>query len=165
MARYRIGDAECDAQMPDGSTVTIDGRRMRLDVMSEGGGGAEFMLDGRYHRVRYVSASASSLDLLVDGVPVAVGLHPGLDSVVYKNAGGAGPGGGVQAALRSKIPGKVVSVSVSEGDEVSEGDPVCTLESMKMQVAVAAHRSGTVTSVRAREGGNVAKGDVIAEIS
>ena len=88
MARYRIGDAELDAQMPDAETVVIDGRRMRLAVMSEGGGQVEFTLDGKYHRVRYASASSSSLDMLVDGVPVAVGLSPGLDAVVYKNAGG-----------------------------------------------------------------------------
>lgn len=167
--KYRAAGSECEARISAGAgssmTVTIDGRDMRLQVMSERGGWTEFTLDGRYHRVRFAETSSSSLELLVDGVPVSVGLHPGLDDIVYKNAGGAGAGGGVQAALRSKIPGKVVSVSVSAGDSVSEGDPVCTLESMKMQVTVAAHRSGTVSSVKAREGGNVAKGDVIAEIS
>lgn len=169
MARYKIGKTESDAEISAGAgdamTVTIDGRRLGLRIMSERGGWTEFALDGKYYRVRYVDASSSSLELLVDGVPVAVGLHPGLDGIVYKNAGGAGAEGGVQTSLRSKIPGKVVSVSVSEGDQVSEGDPVCTLESMKMQVSVTAHRSGKVTSVKASEGGNVAKGDTIVEIS
>lgn len=166
---YKIGKTDSDASISAGAgdslTVAIDGRKLSLRVMSERGGRIEFVLDGKYHRVRYVDMSSSSLDMLVDGVPVTVGLHPNLDDIVYKNAGGAGAAGGVQAALRSKIPGKVVSVSVSEGDQVSEGDPVCTLESMKMQVSITAHRSGEVTSVKASEGGNVAKGDIIAEIS
>ena len=42
-----------------------------------------------------------------------------------------------QLALKSQIPGKVVSIAVEhEGDSVKKGDVVCTLESMKMQVAV-----------------------------
>lgn len=163
MARYRINGTDCEASLSSDS-VSVDGRDLSLRVMSCEGDTVEFMLDGRYHRARYAGAGSSSLDLVIDGVPVPVDLNPGLDAVVYKNAGGAAQGG-VPAALRSKIPGKVVSVSVSAGDEVSEGDPVCTLESMKMQVTVAAHRAGTVKSVKISEGGNVAKGDVIAEIS
>lgn len=161
--RYRINGRDCEADMSGGS-VSVDGRRLSLRMLSCEGDTVEFMLGGAYHRARYSGAGSSSLDIVVDGVPVSVDLNPGLDSVVYKNAGGAGAGG-TPAALRSKIPGKVVSVSVSVGDEVSEGDPVCALESMKMQVSVAAHRAGTVKSVRVSEGGNVAKGDVIAEIS
>lgn len=163
MARYRINGTDCEASMSAGS-VSVDGRDLSLRVLSCEGDTVEFMLDGRYHRARYAGAGSSSLDLVIDGVPVSVDLNPGLDEVVYKNAGGAAQGG-VPVALSSKIPGKVVSVSVSAGDEVSEGDPVCTLESMKMQVSVAAHRAGTVKSVKVSEGGNVAKGDVIAEIS
>lgn len=163
MARYRINGRDCEASMSAGS-VWVDGKELGLGVLSCEGDTVEFMLGGRYHRARYAGAGSSSLDLVIDGVPVSVELNPGMDEVVYKNAGGAARGG-VPAALRSKIPGKVVSVSVSAGDEVAEGDAVCTLESMKMQVSVAAHRAGTVKSVKVSEGGNVAKGDVIAEIS
>ena len=67
-------------------------------------------------------------------------------------------------ALKSQIPGKVVSIAVNEGDSVNTGDVVCTLESMKMQVAVKAHKAGSIKSIKIKEGGSVAKGDLIAEI-
>jgi len=66
--------------------------------------------------------------------------------------------------LKSQIPGKVVSIAVTDGDSVMKGDVVCTLESMKMQVAVKAHKDGVVKSIKVKESGTVAKGDVIADI-
>jgi biotin carboxyl carrier protein len=57
-----------------------------------------------------------------------------------------------------------VSISVSEGDSVQKGDVVCTLESMKMQVAIKAHKDGVVKTIKVKETGTVAKGDVVTEI-
>ena len=66
--------------------------------------------------------------------------------------------------MKSQIPGKVVSISVKEGDNVKKGDVICTLESMKMQVAVKAHKDGIVKTLKVKETATVAKGDIIAEI-
>ena len=151
-------------------SISINGSTHQLRVLDVTARGmVEFIMDGRYHRARQVSRSTRDMAVMIDGVTVSLGMHADLDKIVYKNSGGAGAGGkggagDVQSALKSQIPGKVVSVSVSEGDSVRKGDVVCTLESMKMQVAVKSHRDGTVRNMRARESATVAKGDVIAEI-
>ena len=147
--------------------VRIDGDEQDLRVLSMGPRGAEFLLGGRYHSVRYVRASTACMEMVIDGEPVELSMHSDLDEIVYKNSGGSGAGGAggaADATLRSPIPGKVVSFSTEEGLEVSKGDPVVVLESMKMQVAVKAHRDGTVKSLRVKQGGSVAKNDAIAEI-
>lgn len=148
--------------------VRIDGEERELRILSMGPRGAEFVLGGRYHSVRYVRASTARIEMVIDGAPVELSMHSDLDEIVYKNSGGAaagGAGGGASdATLRSPIPGKVVSFSTEEGLEVRKGDPVVVLESMKMQVAVKAHRDGTVRSLKVKQGGSVAKNDAIAEI-
>ena len=53
------------------------------------------------------------------------------------------------------MPGKVVTVEVSVGDTVEEGQTILILEAMKMQNEVAAPISGTVTSVHCEDGMNV----------
>ena len=63
-----------------------------------------------------------------------------------------------------RLPGKVVSIAIAEGDSVKKGDVICTLESMKMQVSVKAHKDGSVKSIKIKEGATVAKGDAIADI-
>lgn len=58
----------------------------------------------------------------------------------------------------------VWKVIVSQGEQVSEGDTLVILESMKMEIPVAAPESGTVSELRVQEGGVVQEGDVIAVI-
>ena len=103
------------------------------------------------------------MNLVVDGVPMTLNMHSKFDEIVYKNTGGGGAGG-AELALRSQIPGKVVSIAVEEGSAVKKGDTVCVLESMKMQVSVKSHKEGTVKSIKIKDGASVAKNDVIAEI-
>ena len=58
----------------------------------------------------------------------------------------------------------VWKVVVAEGDAIAEGDTICILESMKMEIPVEATASGTIASIGVQEGGTVQEGDVIAVI-
>ena len=144
-------------------TIRINDADHRLRILSMDSHGIEFILDQQYHAAKYLKASTNEMRLVVDNVPILVNMHGHFDGIVYKNSGGGG-GGNAQLALKSQIPGKVVSVAVSEGDTIRKGDVVCTLESMKMQVSVKSHKDGSVKSICANIGASVAKGDVIAEI-
>lgn len=148
-------------------SVRINGADRTVRILGMGTDKIEFMLDDFYHTARYVSRTTREFSLTVDGSLITLGTNTEFDKIVYKNSGGsggAGASGGSHVALKSQIPGKVVSVAVSAGDTVSKGDVVCTLESMKMQVAVKAHKGGVIKSINAKESVTFAKGDVIAEI-
>ena len=123
----------------------------------------EFVLNNEFHSVRYVDNQTSEMNFVLDGSSISVNMNSHLDDVVFKNSGGAESGGG-QSTLRSQIPGKVVSIDVEDGAEVKKGDTVCTLESMKMQVAVKAQKDGIVKGIKIKEGNSVNKNDVIADI-
>ncbi|KAI8931667.1 hypothetical protein NX059_011314 [Plenodomus lindquistii] len=57
------------------------------------------------------------------------------------------------------FPGKLVEVLVDEGDVVKEGDVVCVVQQMKMELEVRASRSGRVSWVtEAEDGEDVAEG-------
>jgi acetyl-CoA carboxylase biotin carboxyl carrier protein len=62
------------------------------------------------------------------------------------------------------ITGTVWKIEAPAGTEVSEGDAVVVLESMKMELPVEAPCAGTVTDVRVREGQPVQEGAVVAVI-
>lgn len=57
--------------------------------------------------------------------------------------------------VSASMPGKVVTVEVSVGDSVEEGQTVLILEAMKMQNEVAAPISGRVSAVHCEDGMNV----------
>ena len=66
--------------------------------------------------------------------------------------------------LVAEMVANVWKVLVAPGDQVDEGDTICILESMKMEIPVEATGAGTVTALNVAEGAVVQEGDVIAVI-
>lgn len=65
----------------------------------------------------------------------------------------------------SPLPGLVATVHIKVGDAVASGDPVVTLQSMKMEIPVPAEETGTVAEVLVNEGDEIDTGAVIARLS
>ncbi len=63
------------------------------------------------------------------------------------------------AAIEAHISGVVWRVDCAIGDEVSEGDTVVVLESMKMEMPVEADSGGTVREILCAVGDKVNEGD------
>ncbi|MEH6699783.1 MAG: acetyl/propionyl/methylcrotonyl-CoA carboxylase subunit alpha [Brevundimonas sp.] len=65
--------------------------------------------------------------------------------------------------IQSPMPGLVVAVPVTMGQEVKEGETVAIIEAMKMQNILKAERDGVVKTVGAKAGDPVAADDVLVE--
>jgi biotin carboxyl carrier protein len=70
----------------------------------------------------------------------------------------------VSEEVLAEMVANVWKIVVSQGDHVDEGDTICILESMKMEIPVEATAAGTVSEISVSEGGVVQEGDVIAVI-
>jgi acetyl-CoA carboxylase biotin carboxyl carrier protein len=62
----------------------------------------------------------------------------------------------------AELVGNVLNVAVKKGDEVTPGDTIVLLESMKMEIPVLTEVAGVVSDVAVHEGDNVQEGDVLA---
>ena len=67
--------------------------------------------------------------------------------------------------LLCPMPGLVVSIAVSEGDEVKAGQPLAVVEAMKMENILRAERDATVEKVHANPGDSLAVDAVIMEFA
>jgi propionyl-CoA carboxylase alpha chain len=65
--------------------------------------------------------------------------------------------------LLCPMPGLIVKVDVEEGQEVQEGQALCTVEAMKMENILRAERKGVVSKINAAAGDSLAVDDVIME--
>ncbi|MGQ2990179.1 ATP-binding protein [Brevundimonas sp.] len=65
--------------------------------------------------------------------------------------------------ILSPMPGLVVAIAVTPGQEVKEGETVAIIEAMKMQNILKAERDAVVKSVGAKAGDPVAADDVLVE--
>ena len=61
--------------------------------------------------------------------------------------------------------GRVVAVLVKQGDRVTAGQPVMTLEAMKMEHVHRAEMAGTIVAIDVVEGEQVTMGKVVVEIA
>ena len=94
----------------------------------------------------------------VGGAPAGAAAKPKRSGA--KKAGAAASGD----AVTSPMQGTIVKVSVTDGQEVAEGDVIVVLEAMKMEQPLKAHKAGTVTGLSAEVGATVTNGAVICEL-
>jgi geranyl-CoA carboxylase alpha subunit len=114
-------------------------------------------IDGTTWAARYNVAANGHLHFIVAGA--------GQFSVSDVRSQGEEEGGANTGPfVRAPMHGLVLEVSVTEGDRVEAGDPLITLEAMKMQHAITASISGVVTTVTATADKQVNAGELLLEI-
>jgi 3-methylcrotonyl-CoA carboxylase alpha subunit len=80
-------------------------------------------------------------------------------------AGGGGAGGAAaDGSLLSPMPGRVIAVEVRQGDRVTKGQKLLTLEAMKMEHSLAAPFDGIVAELGAVEGAQVSEGTLLVRV-
>ena len=113
--------------------------------------------DGLLQRVRF-ARDGDDLYFLHGGMT-----HHARDLTrVAPDKAAAGPGDG---KIRAAMNGRVVAVLVEEGDTVTAGQPVLTLEAMKMEHVHAASVTGIISAIHVVEGEQVTTGRIVAEIT
>lgn len=86
---------------------------------------------------------------------------------VFKLYYGFKPSGlssGAAGELFSQMPGKVVKLMVSEGDEVEPGQTLLILEAMKMENEIKCGTSGVVKHIHVKEGQALDAGFLMMEV-
>ncbi|ESR25642.1 biotin/lipoyl-binding carrier protein [Lutibaculum baratangense] len=66
--------------------------------------------------------------------------------------------------VKTEITGNVWKIVTKVGDEIDEDEPIMILESMKMEIPVAAPEPGKVAEILVSEGDTVTEGSVVARI-
>ncbi|AGF71932.1 acyl-CoA carboxylase subunit alpha [Corynebacterium halotolerans YIM 70093 = DSM 44683] len=107
-------------------------------------------IDGRLHRV---------------GVPVDVLGAAAAPAATPAASSAPAPAAAVpEGAVTSPFAGSLVAWQVGDGDTVAEGQPVATVEAMKMETTVAAPAGGAIR-LTVEAGARIEKGTVLATIS
>ena len=72
---------------------------------------------------------------------------------------------GNPAHVPAPMPGMIVTVAVKSGQTVKAGDPLVSIEAMKMESQIRAERDGTVRAVHVRSGDTIAAHDLLIELT
>jgi len=148
-----------------GDHVRVGGTLMDISLLAIEGTPVHLVRVGdRIHRVvarRGVTRGTWQLDL--DGARLsAEALDERMRAIRDLSAAKAAASG--PAPIVAPMPGLVVRVAVTVGDQVHAGQGVCAIEAMKMENELRAPAAGVVTAIRAVPGQAVDKGTVLIEL-
>lgn len=151
--------------------TTVEGRQFLVEIIDE----KHITVDGKTYMVDFESVSGQPVySLIVDGQSHESYVYPGDDNWQVLLRGRLYPvtvederekrlraaaGGGVAETgefhLRAPMPGLVVTIPVTEGQEVKRGQVILILESMKMQNELKSPRDGIMGRIRVKPGETV----------
>ena len=115
----------------------------------------EIDIDGEIFSVEIEDGEGGILNASVGGVTYQVTLPEGAEVAAPRRRNAGGKSRGKSGTVSTSIPGKIVTLEVSPGDAVTEGQVILILEAMKMQNEVTAPVTGIVSAVNCAEGDNV----------
>lgn len=148
-------------------TLTVAGRPFVIDVDTMGESSFRVILDGQSYEVRLESAEEAdrpAVTPMVEGFPVrAPDPAPRTVAAVAPAPRLAAPAAARSAAdgdvLVAPMPGLVLAVDAAPGQSVRRGDPLLTLEAMKMQNIIRAPADAVVVEVLVSAGQSVGFGE------
>ena len=172
-----------ERKVGDDWVVTAQGVRMDVTVAADKSGATVNLKDGASLRVESDWTPGDSLArVMIDGKPMVLKVDKmvggfrirfrGADIKVYVRT----PRQAELAELMPEklppdtsklllcpMPGLIVKIDVAEGEEVQEGQALCTVEAMKMENILRAEKKGIVTKINAGPGDSLAVDEVIME--
>ena len=135
--------------------VSVDGKVYMVDFESVSGQPVySLIVDGRSHEAYIYQGEEDNWQVLLRGR-----LYPATVEDEREKRLRAAAGGGVAETgefhLRAPMPGLVVAIPVTEGQEIKKGQVILILESMKMQNELKSPRDGVMGRIRVKVGESV----------
>ncbi len=192
--KFRVKIDGVDHQIvssPDG-TLAVDAHRFDVKLSRPSGDRRVVQVGEKSYEVRIAESDGEAgthvLELAGERIPISVmdismgGMTPARGTAMSVIGGrvtaapapvGAGAAKPAETAkvvedtgtgVRAPMPGKIVKILVKAGDKVEAGDPVVTLEAMKMENELCAPTKGTVKSVAVQKGDSVDSGQLLVAI-
>ena len=137
--------------------VDLGGNEIELTVTTQDGQqGWCTTSDGSLHSFAWAWAG-NSLELWLDGdVFIFERVERRARSDRETSVGGSD--------ILALMPGTIKQILVAPGDSVKRGQTLIIIESMKMELTIAAHRDGVVKRIPVEQGGQVEKGMRLLEL-
>jgi acetyl/propionyl-CoA carboxylase alpha subunit len=149
-----IEDKQYLVEVIDEKHVSVDGKIYNVDFESVSGQPVFSMIvDGKSYEA-YVQEGDDNWQVLMRGRLYPVKVEDEREKRL-RAAGGAGVTETGEFHLKAPMPGLVITVLVTEGQEVKRGQVLLILESMKMQNELKSPRDGRVNRIRVKPGESV----------
>ena len=136
-----------------------------IDLVQQSAEKFHLIQDHRSVNAKLVEAdrTAKKQTIEIDGENYVVTIKDELDQVMDQ-MGFNTAGSKHIKEIKAPMPGLVLEISVSEGEQVMEGDKILILVAMKMENSILIHADATIKRIAVKVGQAVEKGQVLVEL-
>jgi biotin carboxyl carrier protein len=149
-----IGEREFIVEIVDEHHVTVDGKLYAVDFAAVSNQPVYSLIVDGLSFEAYVYQMEDAWQVLMHGELYNAQVEDEREKRLRAASGSRLSDRG-EYVLKAPMPGLVVGMPVGEGQQVSKGEVLLILESMKMQNELKAPRDGTVARLRVKPGDNV----------
>ncbi|GAB4376480.1 MAG: acetyl-CoA carboxylase biotin carboxyl carrier protein subunit [Salibacteraceae bacterium] len=161
MLEISIGDKKFSVEKsPDPKTVLVNNEALSVDLVNLEKNHHHLILDGRSYRIEVIIKDPKNPELKINGTVVTAEVKNETD-LLLERLGINVKSKKVLKELKAPMPGLVLSVKVSEGEEVSEGQPLVVLEAMKMENVLKSPGKAVVEKINVKQGEAIEKNAVL----
>jgi biotin carboxyl carrier protein len=141
---------------------TIDGKTFSWDIAEVKKGSFHIIKNNRSYSVEVIKAEPAEKSFLVsvNGNKYQLNVKDKFDELL-KSLGMDNLNSNKVNEIKAPMPGLVLDIRVSEGDEVKKGDPILVLEAMKMENILKSPTDGIVKKINVKKGLAVEKNQVL----
>ena len=154
--RYKI-------YLPKESKPIINGEEKDVFFIEHKNNFSSFSMDDIMYRCEITQRDQNRIMVKVNGVEYKFSLES-IFSYLRQNMLNKGASDVADNNIRSQMPGKIVDIFMSEGDLVNEGEPILSLEAMKMQNEITAPCNGVIRKIHVQPGQSVMQDELMVEI-
>ncbi|MFT5248091.1 MAG: biotin carboxyl carrier protein [Gammaproteobacteria bacterium] len=157
------GDREFDVNLdPSGTSGTLNGNPFEMDCIRTSDGSYHVIKDHKSYVVELLPVEDKKHIIKINGVEYDVELRDKYDELL-KSLGMEGLGDTAHKDLKAPMPGLVLEIMVSPGQEIAKGDPIMILEAMKMENVIKSPGEAVVKSINIKTGQAVEKNEVLID--
>ena len=158
-----ISDREYSIEIVNPNLVIVDGIPYEVDFASVSGQPVySLLIDGKSYE-GYMYPDDDDWEVLLQGAMFAVNVEDERERRL-RQALGEGPSQSGEFHLKAPMPGLVITIPVTEGQEIAKGDVLIILESMKMQNELKSPQDGVISRVRVKEGDSVERKQTLLSV-
>lgn len=139
-----------------------DGKALHGSLLPLSGHEFHLLKDGVSYRIHVESSDVKqkSFDLVVNGRRISLRARDKFESLL-ESLGMDALAGSKAKDLKAPMPGLVIDIPVTKGQEIASGDSLIILEAMKMENVIKAESDGVVKDIKVSSSDSVEKNQVL----
>jgi biotin carboxyl carrier protein len=164
MLKIRVNKDKYIEYKQEKGQIIIDEHPFPIDIESIGSTKFHLLRGTKSYSAELIKFDPQSknLTLKIEGEKFEVSVQDRFDLLMEKM--GINQSAGIKAEnIKAPMPGLILDIKISEGQEVDLGEPLLILEAMKMENILKSPTKGIIKSIKVKKGQSVEKNHVLIE--